>query len=279
MTPNRSPGWALALVAAVTAASALWFHSPLFPRDTLATWQRGSGGWLSVTLVANLLTGLATCALLFGPGRQRPGDVGWRRGTLGPALGATLGLWALMQLATVVAAAAAGATLEPARAWSSPAGPGVALGPLLAQLLGTALLEETLCRGYLWPQLALLAGRWLPARHAGWAGLLASQLLFGLLHVPGRLQAGAAPGELAGMLLALTLTGLVLALLYAATDNLLFAVGVHALGNAPTPLFVPQGPPPSLVLLAGSLLLAGLWWHARRGRNGAEPTLPPAAAP
>ncbi|AKC87947.1 CPBP family intramembrane glutamic endopeptidase [Pseudoxanthomonas suwonensis] len=267
---RRSPGRALGLLLVVVVASTLWFASPAFPLAWLRQWQLASGGWVSVTLMASVLLGGLQLLVIFGPGRQRPGDVGWRRRALGPALLATVGLWAAMQLASVAAAWSSGTTLQPAAAWST--GLGVALGPLLAQLLGTALMEETVFRGYLWPQLARRLADGGAGRHAPWIGLVASQLLFGLLHVPLQLQAGAGSEAIVGMVLMLFVVGVVFALLYAATRNLFVAVGAHALGNAPTPLFEPQGPAPTMVLLAGVTALGiGAWWWQRRqeGRHAA----------
>jgi uncharacterized protein len=70
------------------------------------------------------------------------------------------------------------------------------------------------------------------------------------------------------MVLGLFVVGLVLALLYAATRNLFFVVGLHALGNAPTLLAEPQGPAPSMVMLGVAVVLAAAWaW--RNHRSGA----------
>lgn len=267
-TQTRSPTRALVALCLFTSLAAIWFVSPWFPMQTLAALERASGGWLSVTLIASASIGLVQLAIIRLGGRQRWADIGWRRGLLGPALLATAGLWLVMQLATVLAAAWNGQPLVLRDAWA--AGLGLALGPLLAQLLGTALMEESVFRGYLWPQLVRRFSGSLSPRAARWSGLLASQALFGLLHVPIRIYGGASSGEVAGMVLMLFVIGLVFALIYAATGNLFVAVGVHALGNAPTLLFEPHGPAPTMVLLAATLLLsAACWWYRRPVRRRA----------
>ena len=72
-------------------------------------------------------------------------------------------------------------------------------------------------------------------------------------------------------LLGLFLAGLVFLAVYAATRNLFVAVAVHALGNAPTLAFEPQGAP-TLWLLGGTLALvaAAAWTRRRRPPDAAS---------
>lgn len=246
-----SPAGAMAWLGAWSVLATLWFVSPLFPMDALAQLQRTSGGWLSVTLLASGGIGLVQLVLLRGPCQQSWQALGWHGRALPAALAATVALWALMQAGTVAVAAMRGDAPQPHAAWAL--GWGIALGPLLAQCLGTALLEETVFRAWLWPQLSARLGG---GTRGAVVGALASQATFALMHVPIRLYQGASAGELAGMLVGLFVVGLVFVLVYAGTRNLFIAVGVHALGNAPTLLFEPQGPAPTLWLLGGALALA-----------------------
>lgn len=255
-SPTRSPTGALALLALWVGVAALWFVSPLFPMQALRDLEVATHGWLSVTLIASAGIGAVQLAIVFGPGRQAPRDVGWRRRTFAPALVGTLALWALMHAGTLAWSFAQGTSLEQAPAWAR--GAGLALGPLLAQLFGTALVEETVFRGYLFPQFVLRLRALVSARAAWIAGLLASQALFALLHVPVLLYRGLDGGAIAGTLLMLLCVGLVFALVYAATGNLWLVVGAHALGNAPTLLLAPQGPHPTLWLMAGLLSIAAV---------------------
>ena len=162
-----------------------------------------------------------------------------------------------------------GAPLVPAPAWER--GLGIALGPLLAQLLGTALMEETVFRGYLWPQLALWLRTRLSSTPAAVVALLLSQALFALVHVPVLLYAGTDAAALGGPLAMLFVVGVVFALVYAATGNLFVAVGAHALGNAGTLLYEPQAPAPSMVLLAALLAIATTGWLWRRAWSRCTP--------
>src|SRR5690606_28090591 len=149
MSARTTPLPALWLLAAWTILATLWFVSPWFPMQALAELQAASGGWLSVTLLASVGVGLGQLAILAGAGRQNRVRLGWRPARVPVAIVAGLLLWALMQGGTLLAHANDSAPLVPHAAWA--AGLGFALGPLLAQLLGTALMEETVFRGFLWP--------------------------------------------------------------------------------------------------------------------------------
>jgi len=78
------------------------------------------------------------------------------------------------------------------------------------------------------------------ARYALAKALLASQGLFGLVHIPFQLETwGSTWSELPLWLLATGVMGVIFALFYIKTQNLFIAVGFHALFNAPTQLFAP----------------------------------------
>lgn len=272
LPPTASPRWVLVAMLVYCAAVAVWVFSPAFPMEALRRLQASTDGWIAATLVITLTIGLGQLALVFGPGRQRPRDVGWRTSALPAAFAATLVAWLAMNASTLAASLATGTLLQRQAGWAKG---GVLPGALIAQLAGTALMEETVFRGWLWPQIALRLSRRLSARTAWIGALLASQGLFALLHVPVRLAGGASMGEVATMVLGLFLVGIVFALLYAATRNLFFVVGLHALGNAPTLLAEPQGPAPTLVMLGVAVVIATLWaWRRHRGPRRASVLAP-----
>jgi len=116
--------------------------------------------------------------------------------------------------------------------WSQ-SGVGATLGLLVAQLFGNALYEEVLFRAVLLDQMVL------KLRDRRWGfplALVGSQLIFALLHVPNRLLRRCTLTGMVDGLGLLFLMGLLFALVYHRTGNLLIAVGVHALNNAPTML-------------------------------------------
>lgn len=259
---TASPWWVVVAMLLYCAGVAVWIFSPAFPMHLLRRLQADTDGWIAATLVLTLVIGIGQLALVFGPGRQRPRDVGWRASALTAAVLATLAAWLAMNASTLIASLATGAPLQWNAGWAKG---GLLPGALIAQLAGTALMEETVFRGWLWPQIALRLSRRLSAWGAWIGALLASQGLFALLHIPVRVAGGASTGEVATMVLGLFAIGIVFALLYAATRNLVFVVGLHALGNAPTLMFEPQGPAPTLVMLGVAVAIAAAWaWRRRR---------------
>jgi membrane protease YdiL (CAAX protease family) len=114
----------------------------------------------------------------------------------------------------------------------------VSLGYLVDQLLFFAIAEEVIFRGYLLPQLYLKLKRTkIFSAKSLWAALFISQLIFSLYHIPHRLANNTSLQDLPYQLLLLWISGLLLCYVYLRSQNLLVAVVVHALGNAPTILF------------------------------------------
>lgn len=266
----------LAAVLLYGIAAAAWVFSPVFPMHLLRDLQTSTDGWINATLVLAGVLSLGQLWLVFGPGRQRPSDVGWVPAALLPALGLTLVAWLAMNASTAMTAGFTGTPLE----WNAGWARGGALpGALIAQLSGNALIEETLFRAWLWPQLALRFARRMRQGPAWVLALVASQSLFALMHIPVRLAAGAEVAALGGLLLTVFVVGVVFALLYAATRNLFFVIGVHALGNAPSLLFDAQGPAPTLVLLGVATLIALGWWRFRAASARPDGAHGPGAIP
>jgi len=189
-------------------------------------------------------------------------DVGIDRGRLSGGLGLTLGTWGLAQVIAVVGAFATGGEarvhLELGLRQLH-----LTLGALATHVLSVSLYEEVAYRGYLLPQLyALLGGR--GRRLALGGALVLSQGLYAALHVPLLMFMGMAPDFLPFAVLGIAIMGLAFALIYLCTGNLFFAMGVHTLVTAPTPLFAFPGPDWLGTLLA-SLAIALLSGSLPRG--------------
>ncbi len=270
MTPRiRSPLAALVAEPVICIAGALAILSSWFPMRALIGLEMATGHWISATLVATgVVGGLAALAALV-VGRQSPADLGLRGRDLLPAVGATVGLWLAMQGAAVMAAAISGTSVTWQPGWSTQALGGAMLGPLLAQLVANALMEEINFRGFLWPQLALRLKTRVGDRAAWAVAAVASQAIFALMHVPIRLYGGADAATLAAMLVNLFAIGLVFCVVYAATRNLFVVVGYHALLNTPTLLVSSSGPAPQTVATVAVLALAAacVWRRRIAGRR------------
>jgi hypothetical protein len=266
MGVREAAGWAIATVYILHFGADAFGNLVLFRLHLLTPLAVATSGLVQPTLPASLLAlALAGGLGILLAARLRPADVGWRRRTLGPALAFTVAAWVGMQLLLIVATLVVGGRLGLASIWSHP-GPSATAGNLVAQLFGNALAEETVFRGFLLPQLVRKAEhRWGPGRRALVAGVVVSQALFALVHVPSRLLQGFGPGALALNLVVLFVIGVLFAAVYLVTDNLFIVVGLHALIDAPTPLVnAPHGIASALVLLL--LLVLPFAWRpvARR---------------
>ncbi|MGI8437877.1 MAG: CPBP family intramembrane glutamic endopeptidase [Chthoniobacterales bacterium] len=108
------------------------------------------------------------------------------------------------------------------------------LGIFLGQVLGNALFEEIVFRGFLFQQVRsrlLRAGR--RPTTALILGIGTSQAVFAAIHVPLRLKSGLALSALPAELPLLFILGVLLALVYWRTGNLFVSVGTtHAFKHA-----------------------------------------------
>jgi len=222
----------------------------------------------AVLLMACVIGGIVWLA-----GGTRPRDLGWGAGKAWTGIAFTAAVWLAVQLVTLAISVIGGRPLAINSVWS--AGQWTfAAGALVSQLLGNALAEETMFRGFLLPQLYLKLGGsrdHLQKAIMAWAVII-SQLCFALLHIPNLHRLGTVAGHPVGKLLVIFALGVFFALLYLRTGNLFVVVGVHALINTPAPVF--SGPeifPQAAVFVVAVLALAV--WPRRRGRWTA-PTTP-----
>jgi uncharacterized protein len=138
------------------------------------------------------------------------------------------------------------------------AGP-VAMGRLLDAFWGSGFIEEVMYRGFLLPQVYLLARRCgMTAPKALVLALVSVQLYFGLNHIPAatRMHMDLTGGTV--YIVHAALVGGLFAALYLRTGNLFVAIGAHALVNNPVALYV-AGPDPALLMLIGACVLLLAW--------------------
>jgi CAAX protease family protein len=142
------------------------------------------------------------------------------------------------------------------------------IGPLVLQLLLFAPPEEIAFRGFLLPQLYLKFRK--TCRHSGAAltmAILISQLAFTLMHIPHRMVEHIPPGEIATNLALTGASGILFALVYLRTQNLIAALTVHAVFNV-------SGLYPSalswrmrqLIFVVAALIVADLYARLRRDK-------------
>lgn len=267
--------WAVIAAVVVAASVLVGVAVAAFQLDLFTPITKATGGLVNDTLVANfLLLAIIVVGIMFVWGKLGPRDVGLRREHLGTGVLMTAVLWLFAQLGIVAWQAifggpvGPGGPLDPNPLWER--GATVAIGTLIAQLLGNALYEEITFRGFLLPQIYLKLERWRGRPALRMAGAVAlSVTMFALIHIPVRLWTGVTLAELPGSLLWVGLLGIVYAFVYLRTGNLFFTVGAHALSNAPTMLFVGDS---GYAMMACALIIAAVWPYAARLGRGSLPS-------
>jgi membrane protease YdiL (CAAX protease family) len=239
-----APNWVLISSLALIIAATVVLNLVVFARGLFTPIQDTTAGIITRTLMANAVLFILFVHLFI---RRAGGlsyrDLGLKRERLGTALVVTALVWLAIQVVGIIWSLATGGgfTLDALRQ-QVPAT--YVLGILLGQLAGNALFEETVYRGFLLPQTAGRLRLKMPAsspRRRLILALVLSQLVFALIHVPSRLLQGMAPASMGVSLSLVFFLGLLFAVMYVRTGNLWICVGMHALVNAPTTLFAPQG--------------------------------------
>ncbi len=163
----------------------------------------------------------------------RPVELGLSKRDLLIAVGVGTGVYLGLNLVGAALAAVSGAPwglavlLEQPTRWTGVPAP-LAVS-LAADFLVVALVEEFVFRGYLQSKLIARFGD-----DTWWrvgAGILVASLVFGVLHAPGAIVAGASLGEVLLVLAMLSMSGLAFGLLYELTGNIYFVAVLHAIGN------------------------------------------------
>jgi len=141
--------------------------------------------------------------------------------------------YAGLQLVLLLAALFTGCVVHPGGWFAMPLG--YALGAVIAQVFGTAVVEEAVFRGFLFRQVLVRL-----RVHSTKATIIAAAIAavpFALCHIPQRLSTGTAGADLAANLVELWVLGMVATYLYVRSRNLMAVMALHALFNAPAPLF------------------------------------------
>jgi membrane protease YdiL (CAAX protease family) len=204
------------------------------------------------------------CALVFGG--LRPGDVGLRLGKLTEAMAVVACVWIIIQAAHTVAGLLSHESLQWDDAWLR-FGVTDRLLWLAVMLLGTALTEETIFRGFFFPQLYLKCSG--SRRTRFWVAAIAAAILFGLFHVPRHIVLSDMNAiGISVRVLAHALGGLLATAMYVRTRNLWLMIGLHGIENAPTRLVASPLPSELLLLLELTLLVTWPWLTRRSQQRG-----------
>lgn len=269
----RPTSWLVLTLAIFAIVGRTLFWSPILAtqvvRETFGLGNRTAAELILGTLINWIDMFVIVGIVLFRVGRLRPSDVGWSVASCGRAMLVTLGFWVAMQPGLALFTLVKREELQWNDAWSL-WGPGYLLGTLLSQLLGNALLEETLYRGFLLPQFYLKTSGVCRKSVALALAVLGSTLLFALTHLPDQIIfRGRSVDDLLVPQCKLILQGLSYCAVYLVTRNIFVAVGLHSLFNQPARLLpVPFSPGVEMVWYSLVAILLLAWPLARRRMSG-----------
>jgi membrane protease YdiL (CAAX protease family) len=226
--------------------------------------ESASGGLVHRTLVLNafLLLGPVLGVLVVYAG-LRASDLGLIGRKLPLAFVACVLTWVLVQIMEGLVGFIGTGIMQFDTRWSteSPA----LIGLLIGMLFGTALYEEVGYRGFLLVQFDMKMSGVTSNRYVQTTlALLISQTFFTLIHIPWKvMNQGWTFDVFLDLVFSVFMNGLIYGLLYLRTENLFLVMGIHALGNAPTSLFVSSIGESNLILLM-AIIWAVFWPKLRK---------------
>lgn len=251
---STTRGWVLVVVS-VAAVFAIQSAAVALPGTPLASsLGLGSHRWLTASTVSNVARIVFVCVILFGIGRFRLRDAGLRTERLLPGIAIIVAIWGLTQVGLATHDVVSQGTLRLYGGWKLD--PFATVATFLHELGSDALFEELFWRGFVLIWLTVeLTRRFKHPIPGAFFGMIISQGLFALGHIPERLSVGIPWGQMPIDFLLLTLTGIYYSFLYLRTDNLFIPMGVHALAVWPVPLFDSSGNAAKLTILLAAAFL------------------------
>lgn len=258
---RRAPTWLLVTVLVLLLPWSWFVNLWYAPRELYKPLLDASGGLLYPTFQTCLPTVLCLIALVKAAG-LRLRDIGWRGADLGRAVIAIAAVWLFLNAVGVIS--------HGSFEWASGGGlpTRYRIGQILGQFMGNALFEETVYRGFVLAQFALiLSGRGAGPKKSAWLAAVLSSIVFALPHIPNRILSDSyqGVGDVVGDQLKLVVAGMIFAWIYLRTKNLWWAIGIHSLTNYPS-LVCEWGWSPSqneIATFSGVLVTAAWPWIFR----------------
>lgn len=238
---------------------ALFFSAPFYRFAAAPVYAASAGVVTPVVLAALIQAVVLVVGVMVLAGGLRLRDLGLERQAFVNAAVVMLLVWGVAQALTVLLGWSGVAPIKPnpdLEIFPLP----VLVGKQLDAIVGSALIEEVMYRGFLLAQVVLLAERrWRdrPGLCVG-LGVGVTQLYFALNHLPAAFRMHLPAAEMAAYILHVAFVGALFAALYLRTGNLFVAVGAHAIVNGPAALFV-TGVDPALVALVLVCVLLLAW--------------------
>ena len=269
----REASWAT--IALVLVATFGLITVVLLPTIFVRLRPLGDGLANLVIFLGIFVVAIGGLASVFGG--LRPRDVGLRLSKLTEAVIVVACVWTVMQAAHAVTGWLSHGSIQWDDAWQR-FGVTDRLLWLAIMVLGTALMEETVFRGFFFPQLYLKSPG--SPRTRFWVAAIAAAILFGLFHLPRHIAFSDMNAiGMSARILAHALGGLLATTMYLRTRNLWIMIGLHGIENAPTKLVESPMPSELLLLVAEIVLLVSWPWLTRRPEQRGLAAILPADHP
>lgn len=202
----------------------------LFGNGYLSGIAKSTNGWVNETLAANLFGLLLEVAIfLLMIAKVSLRDLGLQKGKLLSGMIGTFLFWIAINIVDLCLTLLNHSRLtfnnDIFRYWN------IYFGEFLSQILGNALLEEILFRGFLLVQIYLCLKKINSNTSRIIYAMLISQSIFAAIHIPNRIYSGLVGMEFVYDFIMLVILGVIFSLLYVLTKNLFFVIGVHSLMN------------------------------------------------
>lgn len=233
---------------------ATFINLVVFKSNVLQPLYELTSGLIDQTLMLNIFSIIVfVFIIILKYGRLSFHDIGFKKNRVLGAAVAIIVVWISMQLINIIGGLVMSGNPVISNLWAKYGFTRV-LGDFIGQLFGNCLFEEAAFRGFLLVQVCKKLGG---TRGKFLAGVLLSQLLFALIHIPNRILNGMNIVEISLNIIVLVLIGVFFAVVYLITDNIFLAIGIHTLWNSPLLIF--EGLPSNLVVFIAAIVLLIIW--------------------
>ena len=233
--------------------------------------EQATDGLVQHHLISSLIVFVAFAIILKRFGKLSLVDIGFDHKQIRGALLFTLVIWLLAQSVHILSALMDSGDLQWHNKWNA------GLTRPIVFLLGmfvVGLWEELFFRGFWVPQFYVRFQTRMSASQAAITAVIITQILFGVGHVFSDIGANSINSHTPERFFSTAMHGVFFLGAWLATGNLLIAVGIHALGNAPTTVFASPLSSHGTIMLV-SLLVLGFFVIVRLFRaDDVEPDTP-----